>query len=142
MFREINGWRTRVMDFGSGERVLVTHGARSPYAMTLNKVNLEIRGGLHTGECALPPDGDNGGLAVHIGRKSRTSPGRVEVLVSSTGRDLIGARTKPQQLPASTTSGGGLIGANSHPIRRGYLKVRILTPTPLKTGDATSVGSQ
>lgn len=26
MIREINGWRTRVMDFGSGDRVLVTHG--------------------------------------------------------------------------------------------------------------------
>lgn len=26
MLREINGWRTRVMDFGSGDRVLVTHG--------------------------------------------------------------------------------------------------------------------
>ena len=26
MLREINGWRTRVMDFGEGDRVLVTHG--------------------------------------------------------------------------------------------------------------------
>lgn len=26
MFLELNGWRTRVMDFGSGEDVLVTHG--------------------------------------------------------------------------------------------------------------------
>jgi len=26
VWREINGWRTRVMDFGRGEKVLVTHG--------------------------------------------------------------------------------------------------------------------
>ena len=26
MLREINGWRTRVLDFGSGQKTLVTHG--------------------------------------------------------------------------------------------------------------------
>ena len=52
-------------------------------------LDLEIRAGLHTGECELLPDDDVGGLAVHIGARvsSLAAPG--EVLVSSTVRDLI-----------------------------------------------------
>ena len=51
-------------------------------------LDLEIRAGLHTGECELLPDDDVGGLAVHIGARisSLAAPG--EVLVSSTVRDL------------------------------------------------------
>jgi class 3 adenylate cyclase len=52
-------------------------------------LHLEIRAGLHTGECELLPDDDIGGLAVHIGARvsGLAEPG--EVLVSSTVRDLI-----------------------------------------------------
>ena len=52
-------------------------------------LDLEIRAGLHTGECELLADDDVGGLAVHIGARvsSLAAPG--EVLVSSTVRDLI-----------------------------------------------------
>src|SRR5262249_37570245 len=50
---------------------------------------LEIRAGLHAGECELLDEDDVGGMAVHIGaRISRLAqPG--EVLVTSTVRDLI-----------------------------------------------------
>jgi len=53
------------------------------------ELELDIRAGLHTGECELLADDDIGGLAVHIGARisSLAAPG--EVLVSSTVRDLI-----------------------------------------------------
>jgi len=52
-------------------------------------LDLQVRAGLHTGECELLSDGDVGGLAVHIGARisGLAEPG--EVLVSSTVRDLI-----------------------------------------------------
>ena len=52
-------------------------------------LHLEIRAGLHTGECEMLSGDDVGGLAVHIGARvsSLAAPG--EVLVSSTVRDLI-----------------------------------------------------
>ncbi len=56
---------------------------------SVRTLNLDIRAGLHTGECELLADDDVGGLAVHIGARisSLAEPG--EVLVSSTVRDLI-----------------------------------------------------
>ena len=52
-------------------------------------LGLDVRAGLHSGECELLADDDIGGLAVHIGARisSLAAPG--EVLVSSTVRDLI-----------------------------------------------------
>jgi class 3 adenylate cyclase len=54
----------------------------------LRKLGIEIRVGLHTGECELLGD-DIGGVAVHIGARveARAMPG--EVLVSSTVKDLV-----------------------------------------------------
>ncbi len=52
-------------------------------------LGLEIRAGLHTGECELLADGDIGGLAVNIGARIGGRGGPGEVLVSSTVRDLI-----------------------------------------------------
>ena len=54
----------------------------------LRGLGLEIRAGLHTGECELRGD-DVGGMAVHIGARvaDRAAPG--EVLVSSTVKDLV-----------------------------------------------------
>jgi pimeloyl-ACP methyl ester carboxylesterase/class 3 adenylate cyclase len=51
-------------------------------------LGLEVRAGLHAGECEIV-DGKYGGIAVHIGARvaSRARPG--EVLVSSTVRDLV-----------------------------------------------------
>jgi len=52
------------------------------------ELGLQIRAGLHTGECELFPDYDVGGLAVHIGSRISSLAGSGEVLVSSTVRDL------------------------------------------------------
>jgi class 3 adenylate cyclase len=54
----------------------------------VKEVDLEVRAGLHTGECELV-DGKVGGIAVHIGARvaSQATPG--EVLVSSTVKDLV-----------------------------------------------------
>jgi pimeloyl-ACP methyl ester carboxylesterase len=54
----------------------------------LRELGLEVRAGLHTGECELM-DGKVGGIAVHIGARvaKQAQPG--EVLVSSTVKDLV-----------------------------------------------------
>jgi len=52
-------------------------------------LDLEIRAGLHTGECELLPADDIGGLAVHIAARVSGLAAPGEVLVSSTVRDLI-----------------------------------------------------
>jgi pimeloyl-ACP methyl ester carboxylesterase len=63
---------------------------RCAYAITesVREMGLEIRAGLHTGECEVM-DGKVGGIAVHIGARvaSQAEPG--EVLVSSTVKDLV-----------------------------------------------------
>jgi class 3 adenylate cyclase len=53
------------------------------------KLGLEIRAGLHTGECEKRADDDIGGLAVHIASRISSLAATGEVLVSSTVRDLI-----------------------------------------------------
>jgi pimeloyl-ACP methyl ester carboxylesterase/class 3 adenylate cyclase len=54
----------------------------------VRQVGLEIRAGLHTGECEIM--GPNvGGLAVHIGARVAARAGASEVLVSSTVKDLV-----------------------------------------------------
>src|SRR2546429_6208370 len=51
-------------------------------------LGVEIRAGLHTGECELMGD-DVGGIAVHIGARVAASAAPSEVLVSSTVKDLV-----------------------------------------------------
>jgi pimeloyl-ACP methyl ester carboxylesterase len=51
-------------------------------------LGLEIRAGLHTGECELH-DGTVAGLAVHTGARVAALAGAGEVLVSSTVKDLV-----------------------------------------------------
>jgi class 3 adenylate cyclase len=51
-------------------------------------LGLEIRAGLHTGECELIGD-KPGGIAVHTGARVAAQAGSGEVLVSSTVRDLV-----------------------------------------------------
>jgi class 3 adenylate cyclase len=52
-------------------------------------LGLDIRAGLHAGECELLDGDDVGGMAVHIGARISRLAGPGEVLVSSTVRDLI-----------------------------------------------------
>ncbi len=54
----------------------------------VGRLGLEIRTGLHTGECELAGDRVIG-LAVHIGARVAAQAGAGEVLVSSTVRDLV-----------------------------------------------------
>jgi class 3 adenylate cyclase len=51
-------------------------------------LGLEIRAGLHTGECELM-DGKLGGIAVHTGARVASQAQTGEVLVSSTVKDLV-----------------------------------------------------
>jgi class 3 adenylate cyclase len=54
----------------------------------VRELGLEVRAGLHTGECEVV-DGKVGGIAVHIGARVAAEAGPGEVLVSSTVRDLV-----------------------------------------------------
>lgn len=51
-------------------------------------LGIEVRAGLHTGECEMRGD-DIGGIAVHIGARVSALAGPNDVLVSGTLRDLV-----------------------------------------------------
>jgi pimeloyl-ACP methyl ester carboxylesterase/class 3 adenylate cyclase len=55
---------------------------------SVRELGLEVRAGLHTGECELI-DGKVGGIAVHIGSRVAAEARPGEVLVSSTVKDLV-----------------------------------------------------
>jgi class 3 adenylate cyclase len=52
-------------------------------------LGLEIRAGLHTGECELADGGQVSGIAVHLGARIAGLAGASEILVSSTVKDLV-----------------------------------------------------
>jgi class 3 adenylate cyclase len=54
----------------------------------VRSLGIEVRSGLHTGECEVM-NGDLGGLAVHIAARVMNCAGPSEVLVSSTVKDLV-----------------------------------------------------
>jgi pimeloyl-ACP methyl ester carboxylesterase len=54
----------------------------------VGELGLNVRAGLHAGECELV-DGKVGGIAVHIGARVAEAASAGEVLVSSTVRDLV-----------------------------------------------------
>jgi class 3 adenylate cyclase/pimeloyl-ACP methyl ester carboxylesterase len=54
----------------------------------VHALGLEVRAGLHTGECEVRGD-DIGGIAVHIGARVSALAGPNDVLVSSTLHDLV-----------------------------------------------------
>jgi len=55
---------------------------------TVRQLGIDIRAGLHTGECEVRGD-DVAGMAVHIGARVGSSAEAGEVLVSSTVKDLV-----------------------------------------------------
>jgi pimeloyl-ACP methyl ester carboxylesterase/class 3 adenylate cyclase len=55
---------------------------------SVRDLGIEIRAGLHTGECEQV-DGKIGGIAVHIGARVAANAGPGEVVVSRTVRDLV-----------------------------------------------------
>lgn len=92
--RQIQRFNGRLIDT-TGDGVLATfdgpaRGVRSAEAIreAVRPLGIEIRAGLHTGECELR--GDNvGGIAVHIGARVAAKAGASEILVSRTVRDLV-----------------------------------------------------
>jgi class 3 adenylate cyclase len=55
----------------------------------VRSLGIEVRAGLHTGECEVTVEEDYSGLAVHIGARVAALAGPGEVLVSSTVKDLV-----------------------------------------------------
>ncbi len=60
----------------------------SAIANEIKSLGIDIRAGLHTGECEMIGD-DVGGIAVHIGARVAALAGAGEVLVSGTVKDLV-----------------------------------------------------
>jgi len=55
---------------------------------TVKRLGLEIRAGIHTGECEVA-EGDIAGLAVHVASRVQSAARPGEILISSTVRDLV-----------------------------------------------------
>jgi pimeloyl-ACP methyl ester carboxylesterase/class 3 adenylate cyclase len=79
----------------TGDGILATfdgpaRGVRCACAIAdeTKSLGIEVRAGLHTGECEVMGD-DYGGIAVHIGARVAALAGASEVLVSSTAKDLV-----------------------------------------------------
>ncbi len=92
--RQLDRFRGREVDT-AGDGFLATfdgpaRAVRCARAITgsVRELGLEIRAGVHTGECELV-DGDVRGIAVHTGARVAAKAGPGEVLVSSTVRDLV-----------------------------------------------------
>jgi eukaryotic-like serine/threonine-protein kinase len=78
---------------GDGMLAIFEHPAAAihcAFAMSqgVQKLGLQMRAGIHTGECELV-GGDATGIAVHIGARVASYAAAAEVLVSSTVRDLL-----------------------------------------------------
>jgi class 3 adenylate cyclase len=94
MRRELAAFRGREVDT-AGDGLLATFDgpARAircacSVRERVRALGLQVRTGLHTGECELVGDGVVG-IAVHIGARVAALAGPSEVLVSSTVRDLV-----------------------------------------------------
>ena len=71
----------------------------------VQSLGIEVRAGLHTGECEVRGD-DIGGIGVHIGARVSALAGPNDVLVSSTLRDLvIGSGLEFEERGAHTLKG-------------------------------------
>jgi class 3 adenylate cyclase len=92
--RELDRFRGReIKTIGDGFLATFDGPARSircAFAIrdAARRAGLEVRAGLHTGECEVMPD-DIGGIAVHIASRVVTEADPGEVLVSRTVKDLV-----------------------------------------------------
>ena len=92
--RELTRFRGRQLD-AAGDGIFATfdgpaRAVRCALAIrdAVRQLGLEVRAGLHTGECERIGD-KVAGIAVHIGARVSTHAAPGEVLVSSTVRDLV-----------------------------------------------------
>ena len=92
--REIGRFRGRAVK-STGDGVLATFDGpgraircAQSISGSVEQLGLDVRAGLHTGECELMGT-DIGGIAVHIAARVASLAGPGEVLVSSTVKDLV-----------------------------------------------------
>jgi pimeloyl-ACP methyl ester carboxylesterase len=92
--RQLEHFRGREVDT-AGDGFLATfdgpaRAIRAAFAIrdSIHELGMDIRAGLHTGECELMED-KVGGIAVHTGARVADAAGAGEVFVSSTVRDLV-----------------------------------------------------
>jgi len=91
---ELDRWRgTEVKTIGDGFLATFDGPARAVHCAaeivdSLSPLGLDVRAGLHTGECELLA-GDVAGIAVHIGARVMACACAGEVLASSTVKDLV-----------------------------------------------------
>ncbi len=129
--RELAGFRGREIDT-AGDGLLASfdgpaRAIRCACALTeaAKRLGVEIRAGLHTGECELIGD-KVGGIAVHIGARVASSAGPGEVVVSSTVKDLVagsGYQLRGSRSPRPQGGSGGVAavrgGAAGSLLKRG-----------------------
>ena len=98
-------------------------------------LGIQIRAGIHTGECELL-DADIGGIAVHIAARILGQAGAAEILVSRTVRDLVvgsGAGFEDRGTVALRGVPGSwqLLAVDPHGARAGSAEAELAsTPTP------------
>lgn len=92
--RELQRFRGREIDT-AGDGFLASfdgpaRGVRCALAIAgaVRALDLDVRAGVHTGECEVMGE-KIGGIAVHIGARVAAQAGAAEVLVSQTVRDLV-----------------------------------------------------
>jgi pimeloyl-ACP methyl ester carboxylesterase/class 3 adenylate cyclase len=99
------------------------------------KLGIEIREGIHTGECELL-DADIGGIAVHIAARILGQAGAGEIVVSRTVRDLVvGSGTDFEDRGTVELRGvpgtWQLLTVNRHGAQAGSVETELTsTPTP------------
>jgi class 3 adenylate cyclase len=92
--KELERFRGREMDTAGDGFFATFDGPARAIRCALNirdavrQLGIEIRAGLHTGECELMADKVTG-IAVHIGARVLSRAGPSEVVVSSTTKDLV-----------------------------------------------------
>ena len=72
---------------------------------SVRSLGVEVRAGLHTGECERV-DGKIGGLAVNIGARVAAAAGPGELLVSSTVKDLVAGSARRVRRPRHARAEG------------------------------------
>ena len=108
-------------------------------------LGIEIRAGIHTGECELL-DADIGGIAVHIAARICGQAGAGDILVSRTVRDLVvGSGTGFEDRGSVELRGvpgtWQLLAVDPHGARAGSAEAQLAsTPTPGPRGRDAPVG--
>jgi pimeloyl-ACP methyl ester carboxylesterase len=115
-----------------------TQAIRCAEALRADAENLgiEIRAGIHTGECELLDDNRIGGIAVHIAARIVGQAGAGEILVSRTVRDLVvGSGTGFEDRGSVELRGvpgiWQLLAVDRHGAQAGSVEAALVsTPTP------------